>query len=432
MSDIEIIEIEIDESVYLEHFRHLLHTTAIIILLFGGRDSGKSYFIASILVRKCFRAVYFKCILIKKTGNSIQESQWETIKRVVKRWGLEDEFTFKTHPLTIECDNGNRFIARGCDDPDNIKSIENPTDVWYEEGNQLTQSDFITIASSLRSDQAQVQQWFSFNPECDGDFEEFWIYKAFYAGHEHIMYGKFESEWKMDLGDGQTLTLPYNSTHATYKNNKHCTPERIAFLEAMSSLDPYYYQVFTLGKWGNRKNEDPFCYTYDRAKHVRPTTLDRRLEVYLSFDFNVNPITCGVYQFPNANTIRGIESIKLDNSDIYKLCDYINLHYKGCIFIVTGDATGRNTTALVQDGINYYTVIKKELNLNSNQIRVHTVNPKVSENRVLVNTAFHKLNVEFDPVKCKHLIFDCENVSVNDVGEIDKGNRSNPKSGAII
>lgn len=428
---IEEIEVEIPEDAFLRCYRRLLKIAAIINLLFGGRDSGKSYFIACILIKKCLEAVYFKCILIKKTGNSIQESQWETLKRVTKRWGMEDEFTFKTHPLTVECENGNRFIARGCDDPDNIKSIENPTDVWYEEGNQLELTDFITIASSLRSDEVEVQQWLSFNPEADGDFEEFWIYKAFYAGHEHEMYGAFSGQWEMPMPDGKNLTLSYTSTHTTYHDNPHVSPARIALLEYMGVLDPYYAMVFTDGKWGNRKNEDPFCLTYDKQKHKKPTKLDRRREVMLSFDFNVNPITCGVYQwYPETNTLRVIRAIKLSNSDIYKLCDEIIKEYKGCMFLVTGDATGRNTVALVQDGINYYTVIKNKLNLSAGQLKTPTINPKVSENRVLVNAAFKELTVEIDPVNAKELTFDLENVGVNDVGDIDKGDRANPKKRA--
>src|SRR5690606_10424545 len=128
--------------------------------------------------------------------------------------------------------------------------------------------------------------------------------------------------------------------------------------------------------------------------------------------------------------IYGIENIKLDNSDIYKLCDYITDRYGGCLFVVTGDATGQNTSALVQDGINYYTVIKSKLRLSNGQIRVPTVNPKVKENRVLVNAVFVQKKVLLDAAKCKGLIYDLENVSVTDVGDIDKGDRKNPKKRA--
>ncbi len=70
---------------------------------------------------------------------------------------------------------------------------------------------------------------------------------------------------------------------------------------------------------------------------------------------------------------------------------------------------------MVQDGINYYTIIKTKLNLGQGQLKwVPSVNPKVRENRVLVNAVFVNRTVTMDPVKSKELIFDCQNVSVND------------------
>ncbi len=367
--------------------------------------------------------------MVKSTENSIKDSQWQTIKDVVDQWGLSDFFRFKLAPLSIECHNGNKFIARGCDNPDRLKSIKDPSDVWYEEGNQIEMSDFITVSTTLRSNLVKTQQWFSFNPESEGDYNDFWLYKTFFKDYNGDIYSNFTSSWSIDIPNQPPATFTYTSTHTTYRDNKYCTSIRIAWLEKLASLDPYYFKVFTLGKWGLRQVTDPFCYTFQRAKHVQPTVLNRRYETKLSFDFNVNPITCGVFQ-DYGGWIYGIESIKLENSDIYKLCQYIGDNYSRSLFMVTGDATGQNTSALVQDGINYYTVIKSKLKLSSGQLKVPSINPKVKENRVLVNAVFHNIPTAFDPVNCKHLIFDCENVSVNEVGEIDKGDRKNPKKRA--
>lgn len=426
MNDIEVI---IPSRVYLPCYRHLNTSKADINFLWGGRDSGKSHYIAQRLIRKCLKAKYFRCIMVKKTGNSIEASQWQTVKEIIEGWGLAELFTFKKAPLSIECINGNKFLARGCDDPANLKSIKDPTDVWYEELNQLELYDFITIASTLRSNKADVEQWGSFNPEAAGDFEEFWIYKTFFSTYAGDIYKNFTSSWTVPIPGGTEYNFTYTSTHTTYQDNPHCKPARKALLEQLAVIDPYYYKVFTLGKWGNIQVGDPYCLTFDRDKHRVKTTLNRNYEVKLSFDFNVSPITCQVFQDYN-NWIYGIESIKLDKSDIYKLCDYISLKYRGCLFVVTGDATGRGTTALVQDGINYYTVIKTKLNLTVNQIKVPTHNPVVKENRVLVNAVFTLYNIAIDPDNCKGLVFDLENVAVNDMGEIDKGDRSNPRKRA--
>lgn len=170
---------------------------------------------------------------------------------------------------------------------------------------------------------------------------------------------------------------------------------------------------------------DSWAYCFDAVKHIGETVLDRRKEVFLSFDFNRNPICCSIFQHYN-DTVFGIETIKLDNSDIYKLCEYVLVHYAGCVLTVTGDASGKSSSALVQDNINYYTVIKNKLDLAWSQIKVPTVNPKLEENKVLVNAILYNYKVILDKNKCKHLIFDLENVKVLPDGSIDKTDRKDP------
>jgi phage terminase large subunit len=423
--------VNIPKRAFLPCYHHLLNSTADIDFLWGGRDSGKSAHIARELVKACMSLPYFRCVLVRKVFNTVKDSQWQMIKDVVTEWGLDDLFTFNISPLEIKCVNGNKFICRGMDDPGRLKSISNPSHCWGEEMNQFSRDDFIVIMTSLRYNAGRVKVWGSFNPECEGEYQDFWLYKTFFDRSDT----NFVSTWTLNLPatirypKGRTIEYKYQSTHTTYHDNKFCRPERIMFLEQLADLDPYYYTTFTIGKWGNRKVDDPFCYCFNREKHIKATAHRRELETVLSFDFNVNPITCGVYQHIGS-TMWCVEAIKLDNSDIYKLCDYIVATYGGALFLVTGDATGRNTSALVQDGINYYTVIKSKLNLGQAQLKVPSVNPSIEENRMLVNAVLRNCDVTLDPVNAKGLIFDCQNVSVNDMGKIEKGDRSNPKKRA--
>lgn len=404
-----------------------------IDFLWGGRDSGKSRHIAEQLLVDCLQSGYFRCVLVRKVFNTIKDSQWQLLKDIAEEWRIDHLFTFNKSPLEITCINGNKFICRGMDEPGKLKSVSNPSHCWVEEGNQLERDDFIIIMTSLRFNEGRVKTWVSFNPECDGNFEDFWLYKIFFKNRPLYTQRVFIAQWKIQLtgkfGKKYDVYFTYRSTWTTYKDNPFCKPERAAMLEQLIVLDPYYYDVFTLGRWGNRNTEDPYCYCFDKEKHVGKTRIIPNLEIYLSFDFNVNPITCGVYQH-DGNWIHVIESIKLANSDIYKLCEYILVKYGKYILIITGDATGRNTSALVQDGINYYTVIKSQLSLSDGQMRQPTINPPVKENRVLVNSVLHKMDVTMDAENCRDLIYDCQNVSVNEMGEIDKGDRSNPKKRA--
>lgn len=436
-----VVDINIPKEAFLKKYQHLIYNNADIDFYYGGRDSGKSQDICQQLIVDCLSLPYFRCMLIRKTFANVKDSQWQTLKDTIERWGLADLFVFKVAPLSIECINGNSFLARGCDDPQNIKSTKDPSHAWIEEGNQLTLEDFIVIITTLRNNQVKCKTRFSFNPECEGDYKDFWLFKTFFKEHApdgSPLNGRFF--WELDLNAGDSSmevnsagklvqVLEYTVTHSTYHDNPYCAPVRKVFLEQLKKIDPYFYKIYTLGLWGNRKVGDPFCYAFDYDNHVKAHLPTRREPLYLSFDFNVNPITCGVYQHKGKH-IRGLRSIKLENSDIYKLCAFIKVNYPGFVYFVTGDATGSNTSALVQDGINYYTVIKSKLRLSSNQIKVPTINPDIKDNRVLINVIFNSYNVSFHPEFCKELIYDCQNVTVDDVGKIDKGDRKNPKKRA--
>lgn len=419
------VKINISERAFLPVYRHLLRSDADINFIWGGRDSGKSHFIAQKLLMECLSSPSFRCIMVKKTFESIKDAQWQTLKDVAADWNIDHLFDFTRSPLEIRCRvNGNSFIARGCDKPEKIKSISNPTTAWFEEANQLTRDDIIVVMTSLRSNAVSVKQWMSFNPECDGDFVDHWLWRYF---EHHVPNGEmtFESFITVDLPDNAPVVLKYTSTHSTYLNNPFCSPERIAVLNDLKNIDPFYYDVFVLGIWGLRKNDNPFIFAYDPNKHDGRPVFDPSEILYLSFDFNKNPICCAVIQhFDDA--VKVIRLIKLPNSDIFRLCDFIVAHYPDATIIVTGDATGKTSTALQSDNVNYYTVIMEKLNLGSSQIRVPAANPRIEKNRMLVNAVLANYPVEIHVDDARGLISDFKNVRMRPDGSIEKGDRNDP------
>jgi len=173
-------------------------------------------------------------------------------------------------------------------------------------------------------------------------------------------------------------------------------------------------------------NLNSWAFAFDMATHTGECTINPAHEIWLSFDFNRNPISCSIVQHYDS-TIYVPRCIKLQNSNIYELCKHLNsiLPPNGLI-MVTGDATGRGSSALVQDDLNYYTVIKKEMNLSDGQLRLPSVNPRLAENQVLVNSLFSNYKVIIDKVNAESLIFDLRYVKVLPDGSIDKGSRDDP------
>ena len=356
-------------------------------------------------------------VFCRKVSDTLRDSVFQGLKDIIYDWGLKDEFKVLESQMDITCiRNGNMLISHGLDKPEKLKSISNPTHVLAEEMTEISFKDFAFLQSILRTEKAKTQFWGLFNPEFN-----FWGRDYFFSDGENN---------RIPLGEVPAKTHDTLIFKSTFEDNPFINvSEYKAKLVELSAGDQNYLTVWIDGDWGVETVGDPFCLTFDKAKHVGKTTWQRNLETVLSFDFNVNPITCGVFQH-SGNSIWGIECIKLANSNIYAICEQVKLKYPGAFFIVTGDATGRNTSALVRDDLNYYTIIKSELSLSNAQLKVGTINPIIKENRVLVNSAFQKLDITLDPVMCKDLIFDLTYVSVDDIGNIDKGDRNNPKKRA--
>lgn len=225
-----------------------------------------------------------------------------------------------------------------------------------------------------------------------------------------------------DLFNNKELYKDWQSWQMPTISNPYIDPSEVE--EARLQLDPLTFAQEYLASFIN-ENNNAYCYTFDPKKHVGKTELNVNYEVKISFDFNRDPITCFVAQ-DYGGCIYGIESVKLHNSNIYSLCDYLKAKYGNAILIVTGDATGRASSALVKDNLNYYKVIKTHLNLSSGQMRQPTSNPPIEENRVLVNSIFHNHKIILDKDNCKPLIFDMEYAAVLPDGSLDKTDRSDP------
>ena len=107
----------------------------------------------------------------------------------------------------------------------------------------------------------------------------------------------------------------------------------------------------------------PFLYNFNPNGTSSPaSTRPMNSELQISFDFNVDPITAVVGQYVKGQ-IRLLKEYRLENSNVYELCDRIRADYPTALYLVTGDAAGRQRSALSNGNINYYTVIRQKLNL---------------------------------------------------------------------
>jgi PBSX family phage terminase large subunit len=312
------------------------------------------------------------------------------------------------------------------DDPAKIKSVNNPTHAWVEEANALEQDDYDTLTTTLRTNTGRVQEWLSFNPECEDHYEDFWMVKKWPLLKE---YQTGTGELIAKLKSGKEVKLTYTSTWTTYRDNPYCSEERIAKMELLAANNPVYSDVFCDGKWGRKLNESPAAFSFNREKHIGSTEWKQSELTIVSCDFNRNPMCWSIFQIIDGH-IYGIETIKMNNSGTPAMCDYLKAQYRHALFIVTGDASGDNGTTLTNDHISNYTVIRQQLGLSDAQLKVPKKNPKVKDNINLFNMVLSQVECTFDPQRCKHLIYDFENVRLMPAGDLDKSDRKNPNKQA--
>lgn len=286
-----MIELEIPKDKFLPVYHHFLDDPEIfdIDFLYGGRDSGKSREVAHQVIMACLQTKGYKCLLIRKVLNTVRDSQYSLIQSVIEEWGLGRYFKFNSSRLEIICLlNGSGFYGRGLDEVGRIKSFNNPSACWIEEGNQITAEDFVVILTSLRSNNVRVKTWFSFNPECSVNYTDFWLYQEWFEHTDQLSF-KYVKTVTVPEED-EKIEFRVRATHSTYRDNPYCPPQRKALYEsyAGSKNNSYWYQTYTLGLWGYRRTGDEFWKCFDEFKHtgeVKPISST----YHIVLDNNVNP-----------------------------------------------------------------------------------------------------------------------------------------------
>jgi phage terminase large subunit len=228
-----------DSRLFNRVYIPLLRDTNRYLLLYGGRDSAKSYFAAQKVLIDTMRKPYSRYILLRKIYADIKDSQFQTIKDIISSYGLIDYFTITENPLKITFKpNGNYILARGLDKDYKMKSIKDPTGIWYEEMNEIAFTDFLKSTSSLRG--GIIQEIATFNPENEAG----WITNYFFPPKE--TYEKEDGNFHFVPSIRKDTTI----LHTTYKDNQFVTEQSIELLESFKQVDYHYYRIYTLGLWG--------------------------------------------------------------------------------------------------------------------------------------------------------------------------------------
>lgn len=389
-------------------YHPLWNEVADISLLFGGRGGGKSEAVVDSKLNDCLTEPYFRCYYGRKVFDTVRGSIFKTFVEGIKKNRLEKEFDYSeanTSSMIITCrSNGHQFIPFGSDKPDKIKSIKDPTDVICEEFDQFLFADFREIYPTLRTPRGAARLYGMFNTH--GVYPDHWLIKLFfpdlYIGEEDI---EFDLE---DLVKVQKIFANYTDNlfidRDAYKNR--------LMLAAGGNIR--LFEAIANGAWGVVENENPWLFNFDYDKHVQEVPFLPTFEVFVSFDFNVNPFACTIWQKSpqkglSNSFIHCIDEIvgKIKLEDI---CYQIRAKYPSSIIYVTGDRSGKNED--VGRNQTLYQMIESYLAPNA-ILNLIDSNLEHSDSRELCNAMFYRYpNIKISP-KCINLIQDCQKATVD-------------------
>ena len=116
--------ISISKKVFNEAYLPLMDSDKRFKVVYGGSGSGKSVFIAQMLLYKMLSVKGCNILAVRAVDNTLRFSVFTLFKRLINEWKLAEHFKIRDTDMKIQCLlNGNELMCKGMNDSENIKSI---------------------------------------------------------------------------------------------------------------------------------------------------------------------------------------------------------------------------------------------------------------------------------------------------------------------
>lgn len=171
-------------------------------------------------------------------------------------------------------------------------------------------------------------------------------------------------------------------------------------------------------------NDRPYLYSFSDSLHVIPKASfvpNPHLPILFSYDFNKEPMTALIAQQINLQEAVIFDEVELKEGSTPEITDILKakfIQWSNNVD-VTGDATGRNRSALTVGNLNHYRIIKDVLQLNDRNLLVPKQNVAHRDSRVLCNSVLQNAKIRVTD-NCQKTIMDCIYASVDEDGELIK------------
>ena len=145
-------------------------------VLYGGRGSGKSYFLAELAVEVA-RRIGTVILCAREFQGSLDDSVYQLLIETIDRLGYADEFDILKSTVTHK-GTGAKFVFYGIkNNVTKIKSIQGVGVCWVEEAEAVTKNSWDVLIPSIRGDK-NAEIWISFNPKniLDDTYQRFIVH----------------------------------------------------------------------------------------------------------------------------------------------------------------------------------------------------------------------------------------------------------------
>lgn len=396
--------------------------------IYGGKGSAKTVTISQIISKLCIENNE-KAICFRKESTTIATTLENSFNVGIKTSRLENAYK-KMQLRQRSTINNAEVIFKGIDDENKVKGIEGYSYLYHDELDQFNEQDYTESINAFRGEVAKVY-FAAWNPT---DIESFVKTEIIdvekWQDCEEFKLPSVNSFVKINSNGKKALIKTLYSDNywmvgsscGTYGYIDTTTIERY---ESRKEYDPHWYSVNVLGEWGVIKPTDPFFMNFDMNKHVKMNLeISKHLPIYLSFDFNVI-YSCVVGQSSTYERwFRRFKDYYEDGLDLEDLVKEIVRDFGyNFTYIITGDASGNNTTLGSKNNSSCYDTIRSTLiSLKVNfEFMVPTTNLSHVNSRIR-NNAIHKReqNNFYDQVGCSRLIADMQRLRTSRDGGLNK------------
>lgn len=235
-------------------FDYLFDYSHFVEVWYGGASSGKSHGVVQKVVLKTLQhwKVPRKVLWLRKVDRTVADSIFADVVGCLSDWQLLPYCKVNQSNHSILLPNGARYLFKGMQDPERIKSIKGLSDVVMEEASEFTQDDFTQLSLRLRDRKQKDRQLFCmFNPVSKLN----WTYQQWFAPDAEVDHSR---------------VIIHQST---YKDNRFLDEQNIKTIENLKRTNPAYYKIYTLGEFATL---DKLVFPIFEKRRLNPDSAELR------------------------------------------------------------------------------------------------------------------------------------------------------------